>query len=217
MVQAVGIIADIVDSRALADRPAAQREIAQAFARAEESVSVVRSAWPTVGDEFQVITHTWQQALRLTLRVQVLLSDNVQLRFGIGAGQINTIEEGESGPIQDGPAWLHARAAIDEVEEHQQRREEVLSAFRGDDAELSTAVTGQLLLRDHIVGRMKAREQRLFSALLLGATQQDAAKSERVSQAAVSQALHRSGAMALLEADDMLAASTTHSGSKGNV
>lgn len=208
MMQAVGIIADIVGSRDLPDRAAAQRVITGAFAQAEEAVPSVRPAWATVGDEFQLIANTWQDALRITVRVQTGLPDGLQLRYGIGAGQINTVEEGQSGPIQDGSAWLHARAAIEEVEDRQQRRDDVLTVFHSDDTALTTAVTGQLLLRDHVVVRMKARERRLLHALLFGATQQDAARAERISQAAVSQALHRSGAMALLDADDMLAVST---------
>lgn len=209
MVQAVGVIADIVGSRELTDRPAAQRAIADTFARVEAYLPAQRPAWATVGDEFQLITTTWQDALRITLRVQTLLAEKVQLRFGMGAGQIHTIEEGETGPIQDGTGWLHARAAIEEVEQRQQRRDDVLSAFHSDNAELTTAVTAQLMLRDHVVTRMKSRERRLFGALLLGATQQEAAGEERISQAAVSQALHRSGAMALLDADAMLADSAS--------
>src|SRR5699024_2043010 len=214
MMQAVGIIADIVDSREMVDRSAGQRAITDAFAEAETAVSPIRPAWATVGDEFQVIVTTWQYSLRLTLRMQALLPDGIQLRYGIGAGQINTIEQGESGPIQDGTAWLHARAAIDEVEERQQRRDDVMSGFCSDDVDLATAVRTQLMVRDHVLGRMKARERRLLSALLFGATQQEAARDERISQAAVSQTLHRSGAMALLEVDDMLAVSSDSENSK---
>src|SRR5699024_214695 len=214
MMQAVGIIADIVDSREMVDRSAGQRAITDAFAEAETAVSPIRPAWATVGDEFQVIVATWQDSLRLTLRMQALLPDGIQLRYGIGAGQINTIEQGESGPIQDGTAWLHARAAIDEVEERQQRRDDVMSGFCSDDVDLATAVRTQLMVRDHVLGRMKARERRLLSALLFGATQQEAARDERISQAAVSQTLHRSGAMALLEVDDMLAVSSDSENSK---
>lgn len=201
MMQAVGIIADIVGSRELIDRAAAQRAIGEAFEQAEASVPVVRSAWATVGDEFQLITHTWQDALRVTLRVHALLPDELRLRFGIGVGHMNTVEEGEAGPIQDGTAWLHAREAIEAIEQHQQRRDAALTGFQADNADLTAAIGAQLLLRDHIVARMKAREQRLLAALLTGATQQDAAREEKISQAAVSQALHRSGAMALLDAD----------------
>ena len=214
MMQAVGIIADIVDSREMADRSAGQRAITDAFAEAETAVSPIRPAWATVGDEFQVIVATWQDSLRLTLRMQALLPDGIQLRYGIGAGQINTIEQGESGPIQDGTAWLNARAAIDEVEARQQRRDDVMSGFCSDDVDLATAVRTQLMVRDHVLGRMKARERRLLSALLFGATQQEAARNERISQAAVSQTLHRSGAMALLEVDDMLAVSSDSENSK---
>ncbi|HJF15291.1 MAG TPA: SatD family protein [Enteractinococcus helveticum] len=202
--QAVGIIADIVDSRDLTDRAAAQRAILETFERVEASVPTVRQAWATVGDEFQLIAATWQDALRVTVRVQALLPEELRLRFGIGVGQINTIDEGEAGPIQDGTAWLNARQAIQYVEKQQHRRDEVLTGFYGDNPELTDAVTSQLVLRDHIVARMKARERRLFAALLTGATQQDAARAENISQAAVSQALHRSGAMALLDADDVL-------------
>ncbi len=204
--QAVGIIADIVGSRDLTDRAAAQRAIYQAFADADASVPAVRQAWATVGDEFQLIAATWQDALRITVRVQAGLPDELRLRFGIGVGQINTVDEGETGPIQDGSAWLNARQAIETIEAHQQRRDEVLTGFLADDPELTAAVATQLVLRDHILARMKTRERRLFAALLMGSTQQDAAREESISQAAVSQALHRSGAMALLDADAELAA-----------
>lgn len=208
MVQAVGVIADIVGSRELANRPAAQRVILETFAEVEAYLPSARPAWATVGDEFQFIANTWQDALRITLRVQAVLPADVRLRYGIGAGQINTVAEGEVGPIQDGTGWLNARAAIEEVEERQRDRDEVLSAFRSEDTELTTAVTAQLVLRDHVLARMKARERRLVGAILLGATQQEVARAERISQAAVSQALHRSGAMALFDTDDMLADST---------
>ena len=198
----LGIIADIVGSRDLEDRPAAQRAILQAFEHAQDSVPVEEEAWATVGDEFQVITATWQDALRMTLRVQVALPDDLRLRFGIGEGQINTIGDSPAGPIQDGTAWLNARAAIETVEQ-QQHDDEVLTGFRSEDASLTAAVTAQLLMRDHIVARMKARERRLFAALLSGATQRAAARRKDF-QAAVSQAVHRSGAIALLTADDVL-------------
>lgn len=204
MKQAVGIIADIVGSRDLTDRTAAQGAIMNAFEQAEASVATIRQAWATVGDEFQLIAATWQDALRITLRVQVLLPEDLRLRFGIGVGQINTVDDGPTGPIQDGTAWWNARQAIETIEEQQQRREEILTGFLAEDSELTTAVTTQLVMRDHIVARMKARERRLLAALLTGATQQDAARAEKVSQAAVSQALHRSGAMALLDADAAL-------------
>lgn len=204
MNQAVGIIADIVGSRDLADRATAQRQILEAFDQAQSVVPTIQEAWATVGDEFQVITATWQEAVRITLRVHVALPAELRLRFGIGGGQIDTVGDSEVGPIQDGTAWLNARDAIENIEQQQQRRDEVLTGFRSEDTALTEAINAHLLLRDHIIGRMKARERRLFAALVFGATQQEAASEEKISQAAVSQALHRSGAMALLDADEVL-------------
>src|SRR5690625_7164972 len=85
---------------------------------------------------------------------------------------------------------------------------------RSYDEALVTPITAQLFMRDHIVARMKARERQLFAALLQGSTQQEAARDEKISQAAVSQALHRSGAMALLDADDILQSHTTQNATK---
>ncbi|GAA2042140.1 SatD family protein [Yaniella flava] len=215
MAHAVGIIADIVGSRAMADRAAAQRAILATFEQVERAVPPRRSAWATVGDEFQLICDNWQDALRITLRTQVLLPDDIQLRYGIGLGQINTVDEGEAGPIQDGTAWLHARDAIQDVEARQERLDDSRTGFRTDDDDLTGALTTQLLLRDHVVARMKARERRLLAALLFGATQKEAAQAEKISQAAVSQALHRSGAMALLDADDALSITDANAHKEG--
>src|SRR5690625_366097 len=148
MSQAVGIIADIVGSRDLPDRPAAQQDILAAFEQAQTVVTPTREAWATVGDEFQVITVTWHDALRLTLRVQVLLPYDLRLRFGIGVGEINTIDDDESGPIQDGSAWLHARAAIEVVEELQQRRDAGLTCFRADDVALVRCMIERIIMLD---------------------------------------------------------------------
>src|SRR5699024_8660265 len=171
MENAVGIIADIIGSSDMLDRPAAQPEITEAFEQVEAVVPSIRPAWATVGDEFQLITATWQDAVRITVRMQAMMAKAAQSRFSICAGEINTIEEGEVGPIQDGSAWLHARAAIEDVEQRQQHRADISSGFRCDDAELATAVNTQLVLGDHILSRLKARERRLCSTLLLGATQ----------------------------------------------
>ena len=66
-----------------------------------------------------------------------------------------------------------------------------------EDASLTAAVDALLLQRDHTIARMKARERRLAAGLLEGRTQKELAQEERIAQSAVSQTLHRSGAIAL--------------------
>jgi len=70
-------------------------------------------------------------------------------------------------------------------------------------------VDGLVLLRDHVLGRLKARERRIAAALLGGATQAEAARAERITQSAVSQAVARSGIDRLLELDAELATAAT--------
>ena len=82
------IIADIVGSRTLTNRADAQRIFEAALERASEGLALLQAPYPTVGDEFQAVAYTLEDALLLTLRAQLLLPSQLQLRFGIGAGRI---------------------------------------------------------------------------------------------------------------------------------
>lgn len=198
---AVALIADIIDSRHLADRPAAQQQIHEAFDRAHRSVPAVQDAWATVGDEFQAVYASWQDAARAALRVAVSLPEDVVLRYGLGEGEVRMVERGPTGDIHEGTAWYRAREA---VEEAGGRPQGPATAYRGADAQLTAAVNGQLLVRDHVIGRLKARERRILAHLLEGQTQVEAAQREGITQSAVSQAVHRSGGAHLLAADAVL-------------
>lgn len=201
----VAVIADIVGSRTLADRAAAQAAILHAFAAAERQVPPLLPGWATVGDEFQSLHTHWSTAARAVLRVGLALPPGLALRFGLGEGDHQEVggDAGEGGPILDGTAWHRARAALETADG---RAPGAATAFLGPDPELSLAVDGQLLLRDHLVGRLRARERRLAAALLAGSTQTEAARQERITQSAVSQAVARSGVGRILELDALHAA-----------
>lgn len=201
----VAVIADIVGSRTLDDRPAAQGAILDAFAAAERQVPALLPGWATVGDEFQCLHGHWTDAVRAVLRVDLGLPAGLALRFGLGEGEHREIDAGagEGGPILDGSAWHRARGALETAAS---RAPGAAAAFVGPDPQLSLAVDGQLLLRDHLVGRLRARERRLAAALLAGSTQVEAARRERITQSAVSQAVSRAGIRELLDLDAALAA-----------
>ena len=206
--QVVAVIADIVGSRTLGDRDAAQRAVPEAFARADRlaGVSPVRAGWPTVGDEFQAVYRTWQDAVRVTLRLPAVLPEQVRLRLGLGLGEHRVMEDDAAGHrIEDGTAWYRAREAIETAEA---RGAHGATAFLAEDADLTAAVDGLVLLQDHVLGRLKVRELRLLRALLDGATQAEAARAEKISQSAVSQAMSRSGATRLIDLDAALASSS---------
>ena len=95
------VIADIVGSRTLTNRAEAQRIFEAALERAAEGLGLLEAPYPTVGDEFQAVAYSLEDALLLTLRAQLLLPPQLQLRFGIGAGRI---EEFSSGVHRQAPA-----------------------------------------------------------------------------------------------------------------
>ncbi|WP_062464443.1 SatD family protein [Demequina soli] len=197
------VIVDIVGSRALPDRAGAQASVLDAFARAERGAPVVRPLAATVGDEFQGVYADLAAALRVTTLAALALPDGIEVRCGIGLGEVVDV----AGDISDGSAWWRAREAIDEAHRREDAGEAAVRAWcvggAGDDAVMASAV---LLLRDHVVARMKARERRIAAGLIEGRTQAQLAAAESISQAAVSQSAHRSGAIALREALESLGA-----------
>lgn len=196
----VALIIDIVGSRQLSDRPAAQRAIHDAFAVAAADAEVVEPLWATVGDEFQAVFPRVRDALRVTSLMRLVFPDAIDCRFGLGSGDVRRLDAGRGAPIYDGSAWYHARGALDEVDQRNRNAPGLRTWFHSDDATEVALVTSHLILRDHLIDGMSGRERRLAAGALRGEPQQRLAESEGITQSAVSQNLRRSGAAALIAA-----------------
>ena len=200
------VIADIVGSRTLTNRADAQRIFEAALERASEGLALLQAPYPTVGDEFQAVAYTLEDALLLTLRAQLLLPPQLQLRFGIGAGRIEEFASGvhrqaparsrgaESAALQDGSAWWAARAAINRAHDVQDSSNPFIRtwfmAHASVESEFSshcqTCINAMLSLRDHSILKLSARHRRITASLLLGKTQVEIARAEKLSQQAIS-------------------------------
>ena len=200
------VIADIVGSRTLTDRADAQRIFEAALERASEGLALLQAPYPTVGDEFQAVAYTLEDALLLTLRAQLLLPPQLQLRFGIGVGRIEEFASGvhrqapargrgaESAALQDGSAWWAARAAINRAHDVQDASNPFIRTWfmvhASVESEFSshcqTCINALLSLRDHAILKLSARHRRITAALLLGKTQVEIARAEKLSQQAIS-------------------------------
>ena len=208
------VIADIVGSRTLANRADAQRIFESALERASEGLALLQAPYPTVGDEFQAVAYTLEDALLLTLRAQLLLPSQLQLRFGIGAGRIEEFASGvhrqvpargrgaESAALQDGSAWWAARAAINRAHDVQDASNPFIRtwfmAHASVESEFSshcqTCINAMLSLRDHSILKLSARHRRITASLLLGKTQVEIARAEKLSQQAISDFARGTGA-----------------------
>ncbi|WP_396658865.1 SatD family protein [Microbacterium sp.] len=209
----VVVIADIVGSRKLADRAHAQREIDQALARVSSALPGAPSPLrPVVGDELQGIYPGLSTALAATLLLRLTLPEGLDCRFGIGVGDIEEIPS-SGGPLSEGPAWWAARAAIDQVEVLARRTmpdaRTAVAAAEGSPAEVAEAVrlaAAAAFARDGLIAQMGDRARRLAYGRCLGATQDELAAQEGITQSAVSQMLAASGAPALVESYRVLTA-----------
>lgn len=217
------VIADIISSRELPDRVAAQQELEAVLSRAANGLELAQEPYATVGDEFQAVARTLEDALSLTLRVGLLLPAGLALRFGVGAGQVRAVGRRPAGMIQDGSAWWAAREAVDAAHaaqdaglsflrtryrrapEEEQVADPASAVAAAHQAE-ERYVNALLTLRDQAVDRMAPRPRRLVGHLLMGATQAQAAAREGVTQSAVSD-LARGSAAGLLEAHRLLSGS----------
>ena len=206
------VIADIVGSRTLTNRADAQRIFEAALERASEGLALLQAPYPTVGDEFQAVAYTLEDALLLTLRAQLLLPPQLQLRFGIGAGRIEEFASGvhrqapargrgaESAAL--GSAWWAARAAINRAHDVQDSSNPFIRtwfmAHASVESEFSshcqTCINAMLSLRDHSILKLSARHRRITASLLLGKTQVEIARVEKLSQQAISDFARGTGA-----------------------
>ena len=202
------VILDIVGSRRSPDRAALQAEIHAAAEEVAEAIPPLEGLWATVGDEFQVVYRTLAEALRATALMRLIGGGRFDCRYGIGVGDVRTIDRGPRGPIEEGPGWERARRALEEVTRMQAHGSPWLRAWAVlDDGApgLAAQVTAAYLTsREHIISRLKAREARIAAAWLAGATQTEIARAEKISQTAVSQRLQASGGAALAQAERVL-------------
>lgn len=202
----VAVIADIVRSRSLPDRPAAQRALDEAILAVERDLPLAeRALTPVLGDELQGTYPDLAAAMASLLLLRLRLPGGVDCRYGIGIGAMTEVPS-RAGALAEGPAWWAAREAIELVHAQQSRavpgaRTWIVRATDetgdADDAAGVAYANAYLLARDQIVGRMSDRVRRLAYGRLLGVTQADLAEAEGITQSAVSQALVTAGVGAL--------------------
>lgn len=206
-VRGAAIVADVVGSRGHEDRAALQLRLQRVVSSAEQDVRWLQPLHQILGDELQGAVADLTTALRLGLELRLALLPDVDIRVGIGVGSWQVFPVTTATPAQDGPGWWSARHAVEEAKTLAARaatRHVRLRVVSADDTATDgtpVADTNAFLeLQDFLVAGMSARQLRLLTGVLDGQPQRELAQAEGISQSAVSQALHASGAHALLHA-----------------
>ncbi|MGV0852298.1 SatD family protein [Mycolicibacterium phlei] len=198
------LIGDVVGSRRVADRAAVHRALNQALGAV--AAGAVDPPAFTVGDEFQGSYPTVGAAIDAALRIRLAVAPEVEVRFGIGWGEV-TVLDPEAG-IQDGPGWWSARAAIEWTADAQRQPGLALvrTAFRTDDESRrdADALNAALMCRDHLLGSLDDRSMRIVKGLLAGTPKKQIAAAEGISASAVSQRAGRDGLDLIVAASQAL-------------
>jgi hypothetical protein len=196
------LVGDVVLSREAPDRRGLHASLRAAIdgLNDDPDSGVVDRLRITVGDEFQGRFDSVGSALHATLVLRLRLAPAADVRFGVGWGEVTVLDEDGT---QDGPGWWAAREAIEWVAQAQGQAATglVRTAYRlagGGDGPDEAAVNAALQCRDHLVGSLDDRSQRVLGGMLSGTTQAELAAAEGISASAVSQRVRRDGIGVLL-------------------
>jgi hypothetical protein len=202
------VIGDLVGSRKATDRPALHARLKKALQQTNARIPAATPLAVTVGDEFQGAYVRLGDALHATLRVYLALMPDHEIRFGIGWGEVTTLDRDG---IEDGPGWWSARNAIVRVHDRQSRpsTRALTTAFEASPDHLDPVtidlVTAALLLRDRALASLSGVSKVILGRLLDDATQAEIAAELSISPSAVSQRTRRDGLHILVEAEQRLA------------
>jgi hypothetical protein len=201
------LIGDVVASRVAGDRAALHDALTGALDTANRELDPTVALRITVGDEYQGCFASVGDALRAALRLRLMLQPGVDVRHGVGWGEVEVLSEEPR--VEDGPGWWAARAAIEEVHAAESR-----AAFRGlrtayERAEGAggpdpAAVNAALVARDQLLAGVGADSLSVVSGMLRNVSQRQIAADLGVSASAVSQRIRRDGLAAVVRVDELL-------------
>lgn len=198
--QVAALVGDVIASRHSEDRENLQQALGVAIQRVNGAVSALQPVGMTVGDEFQGLYAGLAQGLGAALRLQLALLPDIDVRIGVGWGEL-TLKPDNPPFGQDGPCWWRARDAIGLVKSGESskavpRSRRVLCLTGTDHDDLLNAYLG---LRDHIVTDFDRVDVEIASLQLTGASQIDIAGSVGLSQSSVSRRLQNHGILVLTD------------------
>lgn len=199
------LLGDVVGSRDAPDRAALHRLLAATLRDVEAQRPALDPLRITVGDEFQGVYATVGEALGAAADLQHRLRPAVDVRIGIGWGEVTRLDDEG---IQDGSAWWSARRAIEQAKAMAAERStaHVRTRYQRDDSTGpdEAAVNAALDARDALIGRLRPRAADILSGLAAGHTRTDIAAAEGITPSAVSQQIATNDLETIVRVDTAL-------------
>lgn len=162
----VGVIGDLIASRKLPQRAAAQAALQAALdaVNARFAAHLAARFVITLGDEFQGLLKPSAPVFEILDVLEARLGSQ-PCRFGVGVGAMATPINPDMSIGADGPAFWHARDAITSVHE-QHDYQQTRTRIRGLNAHDEPIINNLLALSDHIKRGWTALQRETFAHLL---------------------------------------------------
>jgi hypothetical protein len=194
------VIGDVVGSRQVASRSRLQSRLDRSLASINDSMNPIQPLTPTIGDEFQGMFATIEEAIEASFRLRVELMRKVDVRIGIGWGALRTQDPRRTPFGQDGPCWWRAREALEELartERSNQEPHSLRTVCRTGTRE-EAAYNAILVLRDQLLSAIDEHDATILRMLMGGASQQEAAERLGLNKSSISRRMQSHGLAALL-------------------
>jgi len=203
------LIGDIVASRNHPDQLGLLRRIAEILHRVNERVPARQPLALTVGDEFQAFYEKLEEALLATTLLRLASEGQVDLRFGVGWGEIVLTAPIPATVAQSGAAWWRARDAIERVADRSKRwrwPRSLRTWFVGERDQHAATINAFLICRDHILACMNEVDHRIAWSLFTSERQAATATALGLPQSKISRYQNEHGPAALFQAHEALQA-----------
>lgn len=190
----IAIIGDIYDSRLIRNREEVQKRLLRILdsinKRYKKELASEFSI--SMGDSFQGLLEINAPFMEIIFDIELEFFP-VQLRFGIGIGEITTSIDPMNSQLNDGPAYHHAREAIERIEQGEQqyatRKTNILLSDQNDDAS-DKLINAILALNTAIKSKWSDRQKEIIKTYLnSNENQYDTARTLGIGQSSVSKAL----------------------------
>ena len=141
----IAVIGDIKRSRSIKDREHVQQTLKETleFVNRQYQNDIASNFTITLGDEFQALLANGACVMQILNKIKQTMYP-IEIRFGIGIGEMRTEFQRQISIGSDGPSYYMARSAIEYLKKNEQRNTVSASAIRIETDETNMAAVALL-------------------------------------------------------------------------
>jgi len=191
----IAVIGDIHSSKTMENREEIQKNLLNAL----EEINIkyketLASAFSiSMGDSFQGLLTLDAPFTALILEIELAMFP-VEIRFGIGIGEITTSIDQNNSQLNDGPAYHRARKMIDQIEQmekqYETRKTNMLILSEENETPIDRLMNAIFALNSAIKSKWSNRQKEIIKTYLdNNENQYDTAHALDIGQSSISKAL----------------------------